>query len=198
VTRRLARLSAGQAHRLERICRRPWSSAVEAARNPEPSPAVRSAARLYRSPWRRSWQFPTEIAAERWNRDWEAVEEGRIEAHPAFLSQVLAQPQHPETALVAELSWNILLEEICGGTPYPGVRQGWSYVLVVTPIYRITPRVWSTDSFVIAVEGAVVDAYGEAWWTLEAAREYALEGAPTAALELLARTVHPPLVQICA
>ena len=134
--------------------------------------------------WHRIWSFPTEAAAERWNAQWEDAIECPGFSHPAFVTIDGIRIQDRLLDALAHVAAGILTEEVLAGSPYPFMKAGWSYQLLV----RHTPyrgrRPGSLPTTIVTTRGEVLDTDGELRWSTDATRNYPADVIPLSVSEL--------------
>jgi hypothetical protein len=128
--------------------------------------------------WHRLWEFPTEDAAERWNEQWEQVLEGPGSSHPAFVS-IDGVPIHDRVLdALARVAAAILTEDVLAGSPYPVMKAGWSYQLLVRHTLYHPKRPGAAPSTNVSVRGEVLAPDGELAWSTDATRQYPADVIP--------------------
>lgn len=148
-----------------------------------------------RRDWQRTWRFPTEEGAQRWNEEWDGVLDAVREIHPALCTiQGHAIPDHFLDAL-ARVVGAVLSAEILAGTPCPYMEPGWRYALHVEHTVAVTG---DGSPFVLKLLGAVHGPDDELRWTSDAIRIYTDEEVPQSLVALWSTRHWSPLDEIYA
>jgi hypothetical protein len=134
--------------------------------------------------WHRIWHFPVEAAAERWNAQWEEALECPGTSHPAFVTIDGALIRDRLLDALARVAAGILTEEVLAGSPYPFMKPGWSYQLLVRHTFYYPRRSGSVPTTIVTARGEVLDAGGELNWSTDATRQYPADVIPVAIGEL--------------
>jgi len=134
--------------------------------------------------WHRIWHFPTEAAAGRWNAQWEEALESPGVSHPAFVTIDGALIQDRFLDALARVAAGIMTEEVLAGSPYPFMKAGWSYQLLVRHTLYCPRRSGSVPTTIVTTRGEVLDAGGELLWSTDATRQYPADVIPVFVGEL--------------
>jgi hypothetical protein len=136
-------------------------------------PAGRSglAAALQQNQWERRWHLTTDSAAERWNREWEKLLEAPGGCHPELLRIEGETIGDPVLDTLARVGAMVLCDEIRDGSPYPYMRPGGSYELVIASSLRSSPMPGGEGSLLMTARGEVFGPERDPMWTAQAARE---------------------------
>ncbi len=148
-----------------------------------PPPQVRSAA-APRLLWCRTWRFPTQAAALRWNAEWEEILERPGASHPALLRIAGSAIQDLLVDVLARLAGCVLAEEARSGAPYPFMRVGRTYFLGIRSTPYQSRRAGSEPSLIFSVHSEVVDPQGELIWASDATRQYPADVVPSTIADL--------------
>jgi hypothetical protein len=149
-----------------------------------------------RARWRRTWRFPTEAAARRWNAEWDEILERPGASHPALLRIAGSAIQDPLVDVLARLAGCVLAEEARAGAPYPFMRVGRTYTLGIRSTPYQSRRADSEPSLVFSVRSEVVDPDGELIWASDATRQYPAHVVPSALAELWHRRRLKPTDEV--
>jgi hypothetical protein len=151
-----------------------------------------------RGEWRRTWHFPTQTAAERWNAEWDRVLTSPRSLHPAFTR--IGGRAIPDRLLdaLARVAGAILAEEVNGGSPCPYMAAGWSYHLVLQHSVHGVGREEMEQPLMLKLVADVLGAGGALRWSSDTTRSYSLDQIPTAVTALWSLRCWSPVEEIYA
>jgi hypothetical protein len=128
-------------------------------------------AALQQNQWVRRWRFTTECAAERWNSEWEKLLETPNGCHPALVRIEGETIGDPVLDTLARVGAAVLCDEIRDGSPYPYMRPGRSYELVIGSSLRSAPLPGGEGSLLMTARSEVFGPERDPMWTAQAMRE---------------------------
>lgn len=141
-------------------------------------------AAIQQNRWERRWRFTTESAAERWNSEWEKLLDTPHGFHPELVrigGQVISDPVLDTLARVGAA---VLCDEVRDGSPYPLMRSGGSYELVIGSSLRSAPVPGGEGSLLMTTRGDVFGPERELIWSAQAAREISFAQVPEGVVAL--------------
>ena len=141
--------------------------------------------------WQRTWHFPTETAASRWNDDWDQVLARREAIHPAFSRLGEGEGDEVFLGALARLCGAILAEEVHAGTPCPYMTQGWGYAVAFEHILHANTSIDLPQPLVMKLSGRVLGPDGDVHWTADATRIYPAELVPRTVVALWSQLPFP-------
>jgi len=154
--------------------RRQLEAACRPRRLLQRRPQAVDAPRVERSTWTRTWHFPTEAAAEKWNAAWEEALAGETEL-PWPLLELDDRTPSRLYGVVARIVAGVLVEEIEAGNPYPRGVPGGRYDLVVEHLYEESALPGGRPGLLLHIDARTYRAGGELFWASDTVREYPLE-----------------------
>jgi len=122
--------------------------------------------------WHRSWHFPTEAAAVRWNDEWDRVLERLEISHPALTHIAGSVIADRFLDGLARLAGAILSEEVHAGTPCPYMTPGWRYDLLLQHSIHTMRASEMEQPLVVKIVGEVRSDDDELRWTSDTTRVY--------------------------
>jgi hypothetical protein len=152
----------------------------------------------HRGEWRRTWRFPTQSAAERWNAEWDRVLTSPRSLHPAFTHiGGRAIPDRLLDALV-RVAGAILAEEVNAGAPCPYMQPGWSYQLVLQHSVHGVGSEQMRRPLTLKLAADVLGGGGALRWSSDATRIYPSDLIPPAVGALWSLRYWSPLEEVYA
>jgi hypothetical protein len=151
-----------------------------------------------RGDWRRTWHFPTQMAAERWNAEWDRVLTIPCSLHPAFTrigGHAIADCSLDALARVASA---ILAEEVNAGSPCPYMQPGWSYRLVLQHSVKGMGRQEMEQPLVLKLVADILGAGGALRWSYDTQRSYPSDQIPRAVATLWSLRRWSPVEELYA
>jgi hypothetical protein len=126
---------------------------------------------LQQNQWERRWRFTTDTAAQRWNSEWEELLEIPNGCHPALVRIAGETISDPVLDTLARVGAAVLCDEVRDGSPYPFMRPGGSYELVIGSSLRSSPMPGGVGSLLMTTRGDVFGPERDPMWSAQAARE---------------------------
>lgn len=148
--------------------------------------------------WRRTWHFPTQTAAERWNAEWDRVLTSPRSLHSAFTrigGRAIADRLLDALVRVAGA---ILAEEVNAGAPCPYMQPGWSYRLVLQHSVHGVGREEMEQPLALKLAADVLGAGGTLRWSSDTAHIYPSDLIPPAVSALWSLRCWSPVEEIYA
>lgn len=173
-------------HELEGLCRR-----GEKAADTEASLlSVEDGWGVSRARWQRRIRFPDDAAARAWNEAWEAMLADPPRTLRPLFDMNGAPIRDPSLRAVTRVAAAVLLDEVRSGMPWPEVRAGWSFELLVAQSWRPSRLPRQDDVLLLLLDAGWRDDHDEPLWFAEALRECPAGLLPRRAPELLLRSAR--------
>jgi hypothetical protein len=137
-----------------------------------------------RGEWRRTWHFPTQTAAERWNAEWDRVLASPRSLHPAFTRIGGSAIADRLLDALARVAGAVLAEEVSAGSPCPYVARGWSYRLVLQHSVHRVGREEMEQTLVLKLVADILGSGGALRWSSDTERSYPSDLIPPAVTAL--------------
>jgi hypothetical protein len=142
--------------------------------------------------WQRTWRFPTEAGARRWNEEWDDVLDADRAIHPALYSIRGQAIGDRFLDALARVAGAIISDEVRAGTPCPYMEPGWRYDLVVE---HAAASSTGSAPLVVKLEGAV-HGPDDLRWTSDAIRIYSDDDVPPPVVALWSTRHWSPVDEI--
>lgn len=147
-----------------------------------------------RGAWKRTWRFPNDESALRWNEGWDGVLEGGGAMHPALFTIEGQSISDPYLDALARVVGAILADEILAGTPCPYVEPGWGYALAIE--HAASGGAGGGAPLVVKLLGAVSGDDGDLRWTTDSTRVYGDDEVPRSLVALWGTRRWAPVDEI--